>query len=131
MSCKIPFDKLQAQLGVRVEINPDTGNPSLAPNFNDVRLAIEKLGSVDVAAQKLNVQSERVNLWIDEHYVPTKQAEMLSALTGVAVLSLQTPNCYYFDEVTGQYWPPTGFAARRENEWIDLDDIAEYHLVYS
>jgi hypothetical protein len=131
MSCKIPFETLQAQLGVRVEINPDTGNSCLAPNFNDVRSAIEMLGSIDVAAQKLNVQSELVNIWIDEHYVPTKQAEVLSSLTGIGVFFLQTPSCYYVDEVTGQYWPPTGFIARRENEWIDLDDIEEYRLLHS
>lgn len=130
MSCKIPFEKLQDQLGIRVEKNPDTGNSSLAPNFNEVRSAIEKLGGIDVAAQMLNVQSERVNMWIDEHYVPTKQAEVLSSLTGTSVFFLQTPSCYYFDEVTGQYWPPTGFISRRENEWIDLDDIAEWRLLH-
>ena len=131
MSCKIPFEKLQDQLGVRVETNPETGNPRLAPNFNDVLYAIEKLGGIDVAAQRLNVRSGQVNQWIEEHYIPTKQAKVLSTLTGVAVFFLQTPGFFYFDEDTDQYWPHSGFNAQRENEWIDLDDIAEYYLLHS
>ncbi len=131
MSCEIPFEKLQAQLGKCVEFSPDTGRPRLSSSANDVLFAIERLGGIDQAAQRLNVQTEVVIVWIEEHYVPDKQANVLSKLTRVAVSSLQIPSCYYFDEDTGQYWPPSGFKARRENEWIDLDDIAEYRLLHS
>ena len=130
MSGQISFKQLQAKLGTSVELSPDTGRPRLSPNVNDVLFAIELLGGVSQAAQRLNVHTERVIQWIEEHYVPDKQADVLSKLTRVAVSSLQIPSCYYFDETTGQYWPPSGFKARRESEWIDLDHIAEYHLLH-
>ena len=131
MSCQISFEMLKAQLGIKVERSPVTGNPRIAWNFNDIHHAVELLGGTDKAAMELNVQPERVETWIEDYYVPDKQAMTLSNLTKIRMQDLQRPNCYYFDKTTDQFWPPTGFVTRRENEWIDLDEIEEYNQMHA
>lgn len=71
------------------EINPVTGNRQYHQAGNDVVCVVEILGGKQSVAAKLGVKEIEIEHWIDDHYVPTRYAEMNQELTGWGVWLIQ------------------------------------------
>lgn len=85
----VDFDRLIASgHGHLIEINPVTGNRQYHQAGNDVVCVVDILGGKQSVATKLGVEQIEIEHWIDDHYVPTRYAEMIHDLTGWSVWSI-------------------------------------------
>lgn len=92
MRATIDFKLIRFEDGEEgIQINPVTGNQRLIGACNDVKAVIDLLGGVVKAAAKLDVEEIEIEHWIDDHYVPTRHANVVKALTGWSVWSIQIP----------------------------------------
>ncbi|MGB8078728.1 MAG: hypothetical protein WCE58_02600 [Gallionella sp.] len=88
--------------GHLVEINPVTGNRQYHWVGNDVFCVVEIMGGKESVAAKLGVEEIEIEHWIDDHYVPTRYAEMIHKLTGWSVWSIQVPAVGGIDVIKNQ-----------------------------
>lgn len=89
----VDFAGLRADgFGLIIDVNPITGNEQLCLSANDVMSVIEHLGGKNSAAIKLHVEEIEIEHWIDDHYVPTRYAEIIEKLIGWSVWSVQEPS---------------------------------------
>jgi hypothetical protein len=86
-----------------VEPSPLPGHLRINDMSNDVHCAIEKLGGVTNAADKLGTTEEAVNTWIDDYFVPEPFAGLIKEHTGYGIYSLQESTFYVRQD--GEYWP--------------------------
>lgn len=97
-----------------VEESPRPGHLRLAQPTNRVWLAIEELGGVLVAAQRLGYPPEEIDRWIDEHHIPYGPGEEVARLSSYSLKDLQVPLMWVEDE--GRYWPQSAYLASRAQE---------------
>lgn len=88
----VEFARIEIENGPEfIQINPATGNRQLILSANDVMSVVEHLGGVSVAAIRLKVEPIEIEHWIDDHYIPTRYAEIIEKLTGWSIWSMQEP----------------------------------------
>lgn len=111
-------DCLIETLKGNVEKSPRPGQLRLVKHTNLVWLAIEELGGVHMAAQRLGYPEEEINRWIDEHHIPYGPGEEVSLFSSYTVRELQVPPVWV--EEDGWYWPAGGYLAHREYKAEEL-----------
>ncbi len=104
--------RIKAVFQDKVEKSPRPGQLRLVKHINLVWLAIEELGGVHMAAQRLGYPEEEVNRWIDEHHIPYGPMEEVSWLSSYTVKELQVPLVWVGED--GWCWPAGGYLAHRE-----------------
>ena len=110
----ICHDCLSKALQGNVEKSPRPGHLRLALCTNRVWLAIEELGGVQMAAERLGYPPEEIDRWIDEHHIPYGPGEKVSWLSSYTIRELQMPPVWV--EGDGWYWPQSGYLASRAEE---------------
>jgi hypothetical protein len=86
----VNFEAIKAAgLDYLIDINPITGNQMYHAVGNDVLCMVEIMGGKEAVVTKLGVEEFEVENWIDNHYVPTRYAEKIQAMTGWSVWSIQ------------------------------------------
>ena len=106
--------RIKAVLQGDVEKSPRPGHLRLALCANRVWLAIEELGGVQMAAERLGYPPEEIDRWIDEHHIPYGPGEKVSRLSSYTIRELQMPPVWV--EGDGWYWPQSGYLASRAQE---------------
>ena len=91
--------------------NDETGTIRYHNAGNDVFQAIESLGGISKAANKLNVSINTINEWIDDYFVPDVYAMQINRLTEYSAWSIQQPP--HWTLVEGSYWPQSGFTTEK------------------
>lgn len=88
----VDFAGLKADgFGLLIDVNPITGNQQLRPSANDIMSMIERFGGKSVTATSLGIEEIEIEHWIDDHYVPTRYANIIEKLIGYSILSMQEP----------------------------------------